>query len=338
MNLEFIMQVASDIKSTTRSDPLVTKSADASQVELQRQIDKLNSKVTNGKDHERILERIKLINEDIEKIRAQHEKEREKLKTWGIKPSTWEYIGGAATAITIFSDIASIASNIPASLGGDDDSNSSSTPIIITTTVSAGVGIIAGAIFAAFTYGQYKINKRVDEFDQKLHQNELMSIFLHSYQEFSEKSPTNLEDQVSALKECVEKLKNISESTLPQEAKDHWLCTMIEKLPDDHRLKKTLEDQKEIASSISTRMADFYKASSGDATFLNDTIADQAADNNTAKPMKDELRAQYDTNLRALCDEFGMDIQQMHIHGYKFNSDYKIKKINESLNHVHVSI
>ena len=147
------MQVASsDIKTTPRSEPFTQKNKDVSQVDLQRQIDKLNSRIT--KDNQKsIIERIELINADIKEVRLQHEKEREELKTWGMAPSTWKYIGGGATAFTVLSDLASLASNIPLTIIVDNNTMS----IVVTTTVTACVGFVAAGVFAIFTSGKYNV-------------------------------------------------------------------------------------------------------------------------------------------------------------------------------------
>ncbi len=321
------MQTAVTNQNTT---PLVPKNLNDTQVELQRQIDKLNSNVAKGKDHEKILTKINAINENIALVQAEHDKERKSMTTWGMAPKTWKYIGGSATVITALADIAAITSNIPLTVLVENTTMT----IIVTTSVTGGIGILAAGLLGVFTYGQIKAEKRLDAFDQKARQNELMSIFLSSYQAFMDntgnKSHDSLETQVKELKECVELLKNISPSTLPQEAKDHWLSAMIEKLPDNDERKKRLLDQRKLAEAIEKdgilKEIVTQDASSEQPEFLKTTRADQAADLNLNTSSADFLRSQYDANLQALRDEFGMDIQEMHVGGYKFNSKYTLKK------------
>lgn len=319
--------------STPRATPLIAKkNVDSTQVELQRQIDKLNNKISKG-NQENIIARISQINEDIAILQAENDKEREAMKTLGLSPKTWKWGGAGATTFAVLADVGSLASNIPLTALVEN----TTVTIIVTTSVTAGVGLIAAAVLGIFTYGQYKVDKRMDDFDQKVRQNELMSIFLNSYQTFMDHNPDaniaheHLGDQVAELKQCVENLKNISNSTVPQQAKDHWLSAMIEKLPDENDLKKKLIEQQELAIEIEEKKTNpqelfFHDASSEQHDFLKTTRADQAADI-AVNTMPDPLREKYDANMKAFREEFGMDIQELHVNGYKLKSDAKIKKI-----------
>lgn len=331
-----MQSVINDVKSTPRTVPLIQKNVDAKQTQLQRQLDQLNNKISKGKDHESLVARINTINEDIQTVRKEHEIEREALKTWGMTPKTWKWIGGGATVFTVIADAAAIASNIPLTVLTENTTMA----IVITTSITSGVGILAAGIFGIFTYGQYKVDKRLDVFDQKVRQNELISIFLNSYQEFMSNQPEkdgsndNLADQVSELKKCVENLKNIPSFSVPQEAKDHWLSSMIQKLPDTDERKKKLTEQKELAEQIESKKMNIQDAkvqdsSSSEPNFLKTTRADQAADSGLNVTAIDPLREKYDANLRALREEFGMDIQEMHVDGYKLKADAKMKKIKK---------
>lgn len=310
---------------------LLPKSLDATQVELQRQIDKLNDKVSKGKDHEKIIDRIAKINEDIALVQAEHKKERDALKTWGMTPKTWKWIGGGATGTALLADLGAISSNIPLTV-----LTNTTLTIIAATSVTAGVAIGATFFVGIFTYGQYKVDKRLDVFDQKVRQNELLSIFLNSYQAFMDYQPEhetsheNLEDQVAELKKCVENLKKISSFTVPQEAKDHWLSTMIQKLPDDDERKKRLVEQKTLAAAIEERQKNptelvVCDTESEQPEFLKTTRADQAAD--SSMPAQNLLREKYEANLNAMREEFGMNIQELHVDGYKFNANARLKKM-----------
>lgn len=341
-----MQNVINDVKNTPRTIPLIPKNVDTTQVELQRQIDKLNDKIGKGKDHDKIIARINTINEDIALVRAENDKERESMKTWGMAPKTWKYVGGFATAFALLADIAAISSNIPLTALVDN----TTLTIIVTTSVTSGVGMLAVGIFGAFTYGQIKVDKRLEVFDQKVRQNELLSIFLNSYQEFMSNNPdsdgtkeSNLEIQVAELKKCVEQLKNISSSTVPQEAKDHWLSTMIEKLPDEADSKKNLLEMKVLAEKIEKKKTSpqepiIQDASSEQPEFLKTTRADQAADLSFNMIGIDPLREKYNANMQALREEFGMDIQQPIVKGYKLNANAKMKKIKKNEGSVVIDI
>lgn len=338
--MELNMQIViNEVKNAPKSAPLITK-IDTSQVELQRQIDKLNSNILKGKEHDKINARIEKINEDIALVRTEHEIEREAMKTWGMAPKTWKYIGGGATIFSVIADVSSIASNIPLTILVDN----TTIPIIVTTTITGSIGLIAASILGVFTYGQYKVEKRLDAFDLKVRQNELISIFLNAYQEFMDNHPdsnaskdTNLDTQIDELKKCVELLKNISVTSVPQEAKDLLLSTMIDKLPDEDERKKKLVEQKNLAEKIEKRKTNIkdsliHDASSEQAGFLKTARADQAFDSNSNMILTDPLREKYNANLQSLREEFGMDIQEMHVNGYKLMADASIKKLKKKEN------
>jgi hypothetical protein len=331
-----MQHAVTNTNTTPRNVPLIQKNLDLTQTQLQRQIDQLNNKVSKGTDQEKIMARIAIINKDIQQVRIDHDKEREDLKTWGMTPKTWKYIGSGATIFTVIADIASIASNISLQVLTENTTEA----IIITTSITSGVGILAAGIFGMFTFGQYKVEKRLDIFDQRVRQNELISIFLNSYQEFMSNQPErnaskeNLRDQVSELKACVENLKNISSFSVPQEAKDHWLSSMIQNLPDTADLKKKLTELKDLAVQIESKKMNIQDSNSQDTSsdepnFLKTTRADQAADLGLNRPETDPLREKFDANLKALREEFNMDIQEIQVNGYRIKSDANIKKIKE---------
>lgn len=328
-----MQQVIKDANPT----PLIVKNVDTTQVELQRQIDKLNSNISKGTDREKIIARINTINEDIALVRAEHEKEREAMKTWGMSPKTWKWGGAGATVVTVLADTAAIASNIPLTALVEN----TTITIIVTTSVTSGVGLLAAAIFGVFTYGQYKMDARLEAFDQKVRQNELLSIFLNSYQTFMDNTPDHdashesLETQVAELKKCVEQLKNISPSTVPEEAKDYWLSSMIQNLSDNSEHKKKLVELKTLAQNIEERKNNPPEMIIQDAHseqgsgFLQTERAHQAADITLNMTTTDPLRERYDANLQALREEFGLGLNKVQVGGYKLNADAKMKKIEK---------
>lgn len=317
-------------------------------VELQQRIDNLNIKIEEGETPQFLDAKITKVTKQAEEIRLAHEAELESVKTWGMSPKTWKWIGGGCTLVGVLAELANIGSNIGVTIIVDN----TTTPIIIATTTSAGIALIATGLFGVFTYGQTKLDRRMTVVQNKIEDHARIATFLSSYQEFIQKPPqqhTSAEEkkQFDEMKACIEVLKNIPLQSMPQDTKDKWMCSLIEALPDDNSTKKRLIEQKNLAIAIHLRKTTAQQSrqqdctitnklvlkisdSSDKSTFLRTSNADKASEESFQKFSVDDLETQYQKNMDDFRREFGMEINELSTCGYIFDSKFNLKKIKKS--------